>query len=203
MRQDRKTGWTTATVVILGLLLGSMWGLAAKYETIQATMQDEGTQLGRRTDVKIIIYEYSTDDDQKALQEAFQAAGSQGLFNALTKMKAKGHISITGTLGYDVNYIKEFQVPEGRKIRFVTDRPIRFGEAWAQTRSTDYNLSACDVIISPEKGKSTGTILPALELKLDSKTGQIVVEAYKNPWRLLNIIYYPVDKEKEKEKGKN
>jgi len=90
MRQDRKTGWTTATVVILGLLLGSMWGLAAKYETIQATMQGEGTQLGRRTDVKIIIYEYSTDDDQKALQEAFQAAGSEGLFNALTKRKPRG-----------------------------------------------------------------------------------------------------------------
>jgi len=184
----------TVALVLIGLAFGSLWGLAAKFETIQATMQGEGTQLGRRTDVKIIIYEYSTDDDQKALQEAFQAAGSQGLFNALTKMKAKGHMAITGTLGFDVNFIREFQVPEGRKIRLVTDRPIRFGEAWHQTRSTDYNLSACDVILTKEKGKSTGTILPALELKLEPKTSQIVVEAYKIPWRLLNINYYPVKK---------
>jgi len=194
MRHTRRNGWMTVALVLIGLAFGSLWGLAAKFETIQATMQGEGTQLGRRTDVKIIIYEYSTDDDQKALQEAFQAAGSQGLFNALTKMKAKGHMAITGTLGFDVNFIREFQVPEGRKIRLVTDRPIRFGEAWHQTRSTDYNLSACDVILTKEKGKSTGTILPALELKLDPKTGQIVVEAYKNPWRLLNINYYPVKK---------
>lgn len=194
MRHARRNGWMTVALVLISLAFGSLWGLAAKYETIQAVMQGEGTQLGRRTDVKIIIYEYSTDDDQKALQEAFQAAGSQGLFNALTKMKAKGHMAITGTLGFDVNYIREFQVPEGRKIRLVTDRPIRFGEAWHQTRSTDYNLSACDVILTKEKGKSTGTILPALELKLDPKTGQIVVEAYKNPWRLLNINYYPVKK---------
>jgi len=194
MRHARRNGWMTVALVLISLALGCLWGLAAKYETIQATMQGEGAQLGRRTDVKIIIYEYSTDDDQKALQEAFQAAGSEGLFNALTKMKAKGHMAITGTLGFDVNYIREFQVPEGRKIRLVTDRPIRFGEAWYQTRSTDYNLSACDVILTKEKGKSTGTIVPALELKLDPKTNQIVVEAYKNPWRLLNINYYPAKK---------
>ncbi|HQF88068.1 MAG TPA: hypothetical protein PLN26_12610 [Acidobacteriota bacterium] len=194
MKFARRTVGSAWAIVLFSLAFGGGWSLAAKYETIQAVMQGEGTQLGRRTDVKIIIYEYSTDDDQKALQEAFQAAGSEGLFNALTKMKAKGHMAITGTLGFDVNYIREFQVPEGRKIRLVTDRPIRFGEAWHQTRSTDYNLSACDVILSKEKGKSTGTIIPALELKLDPKTNQIVVEAYKNPWRLLNINYYPVKK---------
>lgn len=194
MKHARRNGWLTVALVLMSLALGSLWGLAAKYETIQATLMGEGAQLGRRTDVKIIIYEYSTDDDQKALQEAFTAAGSEGLFNALTKMKAKGHMSISGTLGYDVNYIKDFEVPEGRKIRLITDRPIRFGEAWHQTRSTDYNLSACDVIITKDKKKCTGTIVPAFELKLDKKTNQIVVEAFKNPWQMLNIVYYPAKK---------
>ena len=51
-------------------------------------------------------------------------------------MTAKGRISMTGTLGTDVNYIKEFKIPEGRKIRMVTDRLIRFGEAWGDNKKS-------------------------------------------------------------------
>jgi len=172
------------------LLLSGMWGAAAKYETIQATAMGQSTQLGQRFNVTIVIYEFSTDDDQKALVEAFNAAGSEGLFNAVTKMKAHGHMAITGTLGYDVNYIKEFKVPGGRKIRLVTDRIIRFGEVWSDSRSKDYNLSACEIFISNEKGKNSGTLIPALQLKVDKKTGQVELEAFQNPWKLLNIINY-------------
>jgi hypothetical protein len=42
-------------------------------------------------------------------------------------MKSVGRIAITGTVGYDLSYIRLIPIPTGRKIRFVTNRLIRFG----------------------------------------------------------------------------
>jgi hypothetical protein len=139
--------------------------------------------------VNITIDEYSTPEDQHILLEAFEQGGNEGLANALSKMKAKGRISIPGTLGYDLNYVRQFKTPDGRRIRFVTDRVIAFGEAWASTRSKDYSLSAGQIDISDVKGKSTGTLAPACEIKIDKKTKELILEFFQNPWELVNIRY--------------
>jgi hypothetical protein len=133
------------------------------------------------------INELSTAEDQKALLEAFNAKGNEGLVNALSKMPSKGRISITGTLGYDVNYIRQFKLPDGTtKIRLVTDRPIRFGEVWSDSRSSDYNLSGIEIMLSPDKKKSSGTLMPACQFKID-KENHLEIEAFQNPWTLTNI----------------
>lgn len=158
-----------------------------KREHIQATAQGTSTQMGRMISIEITIEEYSTAEDQKALMEAFEQKGTEGLFHAVEKMKAKGRMAITGTLGYDINYIRAFQMPDGsRKIRLVTDRPIRFAEAWSASRSSDYNLSAAEIILSTQKGKNSGTLLPACQFKLDKEKG-LEIENYQNPWKLVNI----------------
>ncbi|MEO8572473.1 MAG: hypothetical protein ABI481_00770 [Pyrinomonadaceae bacterium] len=102
-------------------------------------------------------------------------------------MQSKGRISLTGTLGYDVNYIREFKLPDGgRKIRIITDRPIAFGEVWASSRSMDYNLSAAEFIIPANKDKGTGTLLPACYFKID-KENELQIELRVNAWKLLNV----------------
>jgi hypothetical protein len=160
---------------------------AQTIKQISATARGTSTQMGRIVSVDLRIYEFSTADDQKVLLESFQADGSEGLANALDKMKSKGRIAITGTIGYDVNYIREFKMPDGSvKIRFVTDRPIRFGEAWASTRTMDYAISMGEIIINKEKSKSVGTLMPASKVKLN-KQGELEIEAYQNPWELVNI----------------
>ena len=193
MRQARRPGWTMAVLVAAGLLLGGTWGLAVEYETIQAIAQGQSTQLGQRFKLTLIIYQFSTADDQKALIEAFKAAGPAGLYNAVTKMKAKGHMALTGTLGYDVNYIRrkksEFPTGAGRSAWSPTG-PSRFGEMWSDTRSTDYSLSAAEIILSPEKDKTSGVLMPALELKFDEKTNELKLETFQNPWKLINIKDY-------------
>jgi hypothetical protein len=109
---------------------------------IQGNAMGQNQQAGRTFSFNLYIEELSTAEDQKALLEAFGAKGNEGLVNALSKMKSKGRIAITGTLGYDVNYIRSFKQPDGSTmIRLVTDRPIRFGEAWHDSRSSDFNLS--------------------------------------------------------------
>src|SRR5215203_5822144 len=160
---------------------------AQKIMHISATARGTSTQMGRIISIDVRINEYSTSDDRAALIEVFRADGSQGLANALDKMKSKGRVAITGTLGYDLNYIREFKMPDGtRRIRFVTDRQILFGEAWGSTRSKDYMLAMGEINFTGEKGKNTGTLMPATKMRLN-KDGEIELETFQNPWNLTNI----------------
>ena len=154
---------------------------------IQGTAMGQNQQAGRLFSFNLWINELSTADDQKALLEAFNAKGNEGLVNALSRMTSKGRISITGTLGYDVNYIRSFKQPDGTTtIRLVTDRPIRFGEAWHDSRSTDYNLSGLEITLTLDKKKSSGVLLPACQFKID-KENHLEIEAFQNPWKLTNL----------------
>jgi hypothetical protein len=159
-----------------------------KNETIDATAWGTSTQLGKNIGITLIIYEWSTPEDREVLVQAFQKGSNQGLVNALEKMKAVGHINITGTLGYDVSYIKLFQTPTGRKIRFVTNRQIKFGEAFYDTQSQAFNLTAGEIDLNDQdKSKSAGVLYPAAQLTID-KDGQLSMELRENPWRLGDII---------------
>ncbi|MCM3901357.1 MAG: hypothetical protein ND866_06605 [Pyrinomonadaceae bacterium] len=154
---------------------------------IQAQAMGQSTQLGQNFSVNIMIDEFSTPDDQKALLAAFTEKKNEGVVNALSKMKSKGRIAITGTLGYEVTYIRQFSMPDGStKYRLVTNRPITFGEAWSDSRSMDYNLSGVEVIMSPDKKKNSGTLLPACQFKLD-KENHIEIELLQNAWKLVDV----------------
>ncbi len=175
---------------VLGLvMIVIMPGLARdKYETIDATAYGTSTQMGQNIGVTLIIYEYSTPDDRQILVEAYQKGQNQGLVNALSKMKAVGRMSIQGTLGSDVAYVKMIPTPTGRKIRFVTNRMIRFCEAWADSQSMSFNLTAGELDLDAhDKSKSTGTLYPAAQLVLN-KEGELQWELNQNPWRLAGII---------------
>jgi hypothetical protein len=122
------------------------------------------------------------------LLQAYEKGQNQGLVNALQKMKAVGHVEITGTLGYDCAYIKMTPTSTGRKIVFVTNRLLRFGEAFFDTQSQSFNLTAGVLEINDQdKSKSTGALYPAAQLVLD-KEGQLQLDLNQNPWRLSDII---------------
>jgi len=137
--------------------------------------------------ITIIIYQYSTPQDEDILVDAFQKGQNQGLVNALEKMKAVGRISDYRTLGYDLSFIKLIQTPTGRTIRFATNRPIRFGEAYYDTQSQYYNLT-------PARSISTTRIRARVAVSCirqpvdDRSDGQFTLDLNKNPWRLGNII---------------
>jgi hypothetical protein len=159
-----------------------------KTETIDATAMGTSTQLGKNVSIKVTIYEYSTEEDRQILVDAFKKGQNQGLVNALTKMKAVGHIAITGTIGYDLSFIRLVPTPTGRKIRFVTNRLLRFGEAYYNTQTTAYNLTAGEIEINDsDKDKSVGFLYPAAQLVIN-KEGQVEFQLNKNPWKLVNII---------------
>jgi len=157
-------------------------------ETIDAVAMGTSTQLGKIVNIKVTIYEYSNDEDRAILVDAFKKGQNQGLVNALTKMRSVGRIAITGTVGYDLSFIRLIPTPTGRKIRFVTNRMIRFGEAFYNTQTIAYNLTAGEFDLNDsDKDKSTGVLFPAAQLIIN-KEGQLEFQLNKNPWKLTNII---------------
>jgi hypothetical protein len=159
-----------------------------KTETIDAQAMGTSTQMGRNIAVKIIIQQYSTEQDRQVLVDAFKKGQSKGLVKALTDMKPVGRIAITGTVGYELSYIALIPSPTGRKIRFAANRPIRFGEAYNNSPSTAFDLTAGEIDLNDsDKNKSSGVLYPAAQLIIN-KQGQLQFELRRNPWKLVNII---------------
>ncbi len=189
----RKTGQRLLmAVMVCGLLLLAVFpalsAKRAKDETIEATAMGTGNQLGQNIGISVEIYEYSTPEDRQVLVDAFTKGQNQGLVNALTKMHAVGHISITGTLGYDLAFVRMLPTSTGRKIRFVTNRQLRFGEVWADAQSTAFNLTAGEFDLDDtDKSKSGGVLYPECQLAID-KQGQLKIELTQNAWKLVDVI---------------
>jgi hypothetical protein len=159
-----------------------------KIETIDATAAGTSTQLGAMVNIKVTIAQFSTEEDRAVLAAAFKKGQNQGLVDALSKMKPVGRIAINGTLGYDLAYIRLIRTDAGRKIRFVTNRLVQFGEAYHNTQSTAYNLTAGEFNLSDSDAeKSSGVLYPAAQLIIN-KQGQLEFQLRKNHWSLVNII---------------
>jgi hypothetical protein len=159
-----------------------------KRETIQAQAMGQNRAAGKNFNVTVTIDSYSTPDDQKALLDSLAQGGQTALSKTLSKMKSKGRVAITGTLGYDIGYVRTFPTTDGRKIRLITDRPIRIAEARDGGRSTDYDLSALELNLTNDKSKNSGSLIIGLRVKVD-KDNQLVFESYgSGPWNLVNVM---------------
>lgn len=191
MRTNSRSRNTIESSFLMAFLviLAVMPGVARdKYETIDATASGTGTQMGHVIGVTGTIYDFSTPEDRQILVDAFEKGQNKGLSSALQKMKAVGHIAITGTIGYDISYIKMTPTPTGRNIRFATNRKITFGEAFSDSPTMSFDLTAGEIDINDhDKNKSTGKLYPAAQLVLNSE-GQLQFELNQNPWNLVDII---------------
>jgi hypothetical protein len=157
--------------------------------TIQATAMGTSTQLGRMYNVNILIEQYSTPDDRRALIDAFKGSGQDGLVGVLEDMKPKGRLRFaSGGVGNDIKYIMELPAEKGhRRLRLVTDRTLAFAELYQGTRSRDYTVGAIELDLTLD-GKGSGTVLPACKLTVNKKKQQVEIETYQNPWKLSNFM---------------
>ncbi len=186
MNKERKLLRSALCVAAVAAALSGF--AAAQVETIDATARGTSTQMGNIGSIKVIINQFSTPEDRAVLKDAFQKGGNEALVKALSKMKSAGRIQIPGTVGYDLAYAIVIPTPTGRKIRFVTNRRIAFREAYRDTQSQAYDLTAGEIEINDQdKNKSAGVLYPAAQLGVDSD-GQVSINLRKNPWQLTNII---------------
>jgi hypothetical protein len=178
--------------VIASIFLLATFQIAAQdkpqRETIQATAMGQLKAAGKTFHVTLNIESYSTAEDQKTLIDAFASGGHDALVRTLSKMKSKGRVAITGTLGYQIAYIRSIPTENGRTIRLITDRPIQFREAYASGRTKDYDLSAMEINIAKEQKNSDGSLIVAGKFKVD-KNQQVTFESYgSGPWKLVNVM---------------
>ena len=178
-----------SAVALVVMLVGSRPAFSRdKYETIDAQAFGTGTQLGQNIGVTLNIYEFSTPADRTTLVQAFEKGQNQGLVTALQKMRAVGHVEITGTLGNDCAYIAMTPTPTGRRIVFATNRQIRFGEAYTDSQTMSYDLTAGVLELNDQdKSKSTGFLYPLAQLIID-KQGKLQLDLNQNPWKLVDVI---------------
>ena len=132
--RERDRFFRNALVVSVFLLLACIGTIAQAQGQepmmIQATARGTSTQMGKMVNVNIHIDQFSTQDDRKALIDAFKRSGQDGLVDALEHMKGKGRFSTPYGVGNEVKYIIELPPDKGRRhIRLVTNRRISFGEA--------------------------------------------------------------------------
>lgn len=191
MRNIRKAGLLAGVFVVASLALGNVAANAQKKksETIQANVWGQLRASGKMFHMTIIINSYSNEDDQQTLLNAFNRGGQQQLVRALENMKSKGRVSITGTVGNSIAYVRSFPTENGRRIRILTNRPLNFPEAYHGGRSTAYNVTIIEINLNnQDKSKSTGSLIVGARITVNNNTRQIQVESYgSGPWRLSNI----------------
>jgi len=153
-------------------------------ESIHATF----AQTGSTVSINLTIDTYSTPSDLAILSRAFQDGHDQALVTALSKTRAVGHCSIAGTLGYDIAFIQTVVTPTGRRITFVTNRPLQLGEAHPDSTSPSYDLAVGQFDINDtDASKSTGFFFPASKLVID-KQGEFHYDLEGTPLSLINVL---------------
>jgi hypothetical protein len=165
------------------LTLAATLGIAPNPESIQATY----TQAGSPVTIKLTIDAYSTPSDLDILSQAFNGVHDQALVTALSKTKAVGQCSIAGALSYNIAFIQMAVTPTGRRITFVTNRPLQLGEAHPDSTSPSYDLAIGQFDINDtDPSKSTGFLFPASKLVVD-KQGEAHYDLEGTPLSLLNV----------------
>jgi len=165
-------------------------------EVIDAQARGTSTQLGQVVAIKLLVTNYSTEEDEGKLKQAFRAGQNDGLVKALHKMRPVGRIQIPGTMGYEITFLSSEPTPTGRTIRFLTDRKIELREAFRNTPSQAYNLTGGHIEINTQDArKSTGVLYPAAQLAIN-KNGELELQLRKDVWRLTNIIVRQVGQKK-------
>ena len=188
------TRMRTFRFLVLVMVLAPACYALGQVETIDAIARGTSTQLGKQFNVKITIDQFSTEEERAALKSAFDKGGHDALVRALSKMKEVGRIRIPSTTGFSIAYARRIPTPTGYKIRFLTDRPTAFAGHWNMARSTDYDVTGGEIEINTQdKSKSIGMLYPAVRIRAD-QNGGIEIEAFQNPWQLVNIIDWKAKK---------
>ncbi len=172
--------------ILVGMMMMAVYA-AAQIETIDAIARGTSTQMGKDIGIKVSFDRFSTPEDKQVLKSAFDKGGHAALVKALEKMKSVGRLRLPSNTGYSIAYAETIPTATGRKIRFITNRPIAIAESRNMSRSQDYDLTTGEIeIIDQDEKKNTGVIYPMAKIGLN-KEGQIQFELYQNPWQLTSI----------------
>ena len=135
-----------------------------------------GPTSGKTVTGSVIIEDYSSDAELNELAGILKSNGQDRLVSAMEKIKGKGRMAMTGTVGNEVQIIRQKPGPKGRRVTLVSNRQMSLPELWNSGRSTSYKFSII-VLDLDQEGKGDGLLYYAVKLKFN-KSGQLELEHY-------------------------
>jgi len=125
-----------------------------------------GAGAGSTGNVTITIKSYSSAAEVQNLHALLIDRGPDALLKALEKMKPRGRIAMTGTVGfYDFKVVMSLPSGSGRRIMAAADRPISFLEQYYGTRSSDYKFGFMELNLD-QRGRGEGSLTYAAKVKV-------------------------------------
>jgi hypothetical protein len=145
-----------------------------------------GPTSGKSVGVNIYINSYTTDDEVKNYLNILKTQGQDGLEKAFDKTKERGRLSVVGTTGNDISFIRSRNAETKRIIRLAANRMMSFAELYNSPRSRDYKFTIVELRLDAD-GNGEGNIFYAVKLKFNKK-GELEIEHYgQSPIRLANV----------------
>lgn len=145
------------------------------------------------------IERWSTPEERKALAEALQAKGDDGLVEAMEGLEM-GRIQFENNIAHPIRIATTWQTEKGRMVRLATNRPIFFRELANSTRSLDYPIGVMEFLLPPDK-EGEGTLIAAVTARFDEK-GQLEVKSLPSNTAATRLVGVERSVEKPKKKKK-
>jgi hypothetical protein len=162
---------------------------ASKPEKIQARVLNMRGGAGPNTGMLFInIDHWNTDEETLAYLNVFAQGGQTALVNLWQKERpVVGWVRFAQTVSYDLRVARSREIPAGRRVILVTDRPIAGFEVARNLRSEDYPIAWIELLFAKDdkEGEGKGTMIPAAQLSV--KDNSLNVESYgTQPLRLVS-----------------
>lgn len=145
---------------------------------------------GRSFTITMTVERWTTPEEVRKLLATFKERGKEALLEELRGMKA-GFIRPPAFVrwpSWEVDVATTFEGPEGRVVRFFTERPIAFEEAYFNTRSKDFEFGVVELVIGKD-GKGTGAVVPAAKVDFNAE-GKLEFETTPfatGPYKLMGV----------------
>jgi hypothetical protein len=191
----------------VSLALGALSAASASdktRETFTATvMQTANMRLpgGGTFQITMNVDQWTSVEERKRLLTVFKEGGDKALMKELRQMKA-GYIvppAFARWPSWEIDVAASIPQPDGgRIVRLFTERPIAFGEAYYNTRSSDYQFGIIQLKLDA-KGEGEGATIPAAKLAMDEQ-GNLTIETLPyttGPQRLIAVRQWQ-NKKKDK-----
>ena len=143
--------------------------------------------------VDVRVSRYSSNSTTERMANVLVEGGQEALVKELEQAKTIGHASLSRRVGaFDLKLIRSRKTPTGRQIIGISDRPIRFLEAYAGNRSTDYKVGMIVLNLKTnKKGQEIGDGMLLYAAKVKIENGKLDIEYLgMEPIRLTNLKKY-------------
>lgn len=146
-----------------------------------------GTFGGNSRSFTLEITGHTPDPQAQQDFQILQTGGQDALMKAIGKDKL-GFLAFDGQVGRELNFVRETDTADGRKIVVLFERWLKMFEVRNGTRSEDYPFTYIELYIK-DNGRGEGSMIGAAKVSMDKQhPGTLDVENFGTyPAKLMGV----------------